>query len=470
MSEDPGGGHTAQEPGPARAWGCAAPTSSCGTPAGWRAGGRCLRCRDAHAHDRAAERLLTQEQTRRIIALLRQGEPLTMAVRLADLPRHAAVNSLLRDPELAKAHARQLTRPAADGDERRLSARRRPRRAVGRSWEAFGESKTLAEWAKDPRRVVPVQTFLARVYNQGWDVERALTEPRSHTGHRAPRYTAFGETKSAPQWARDERRQVAYETLMKRLRAGWDVERALTEPPGNEKRHTAFGESKSRGDWLRDPRCQVSASVLHQRLHAGWDFQEALTRKLTPRAGGRPARLGDKVAVAFGETRTLAEWAGDDRCQVSLKRLDERLRAGWDVERALSQPPRTVRRDATHAAFGEVKTLTQWLDDERCTVSRNTLRQRIAAGWPVEAALTTPRGHALAPEEAAAIGRTPPRTYAAFGEAKQLSAWARDERCAVSYDTLSHRLHAGWDFQEALTAPSSRTARSRRPKGERRQR
>jgi len=41
-------------------------------------------------------------------------------------------------------------------------------------------------------------------------------------------------------------------------------------------------------------------------------------------------------------------------------------------------------------AFGETKTLTDWLADERCLAPRYVISYRIAQGWSPEKALTTP--------------------------------------------------------------------------------
>lgn len=41
-------------------------------------------------------------------------------------------------------------------------------------------------------------------------------------------------------------------------------------------------------------------------------------------------------------------------------------------------------------AFGETKTLAEWLRDKRCRTARNTLYRRIADGWSPELALTKP--------------------------------------------------------------------------------
>lgn len=45
------------------------------------------------------------------------------------------------------------------------------------------------------------------------------------------------------------------------------------------------------------------------------------------------------LATAFGETKTLIEWAHDDRCVASIGALQYRIRAGWDHEEAITTPP-----------------------------------------------------------------------------------------------------------------------------------
>lgn len=59
--------------------------------------------------------------------------------------------------------------------------------------------------------------------------------------------------------------------------------------------------------------------------------------------GARPAppprTSGPQYYPAFGENKTLSQWAADPRCRVKLVRLSGRIHAGgWDVERAISTP------------------------------------------------------------------------------------------------------------------------------------
>ena len=50
--------------------------------------------------------------------------------------------------------------------------------------------------------------------------------------------TAFGEKKSLRGWARDERCKVSAPALLKRIKAGWKLEQAISEPATKQKRST----------------------------------------------------------------------------------------------------------------------------------------------------------------------------------------------------------------------------------------
>lgn len=139
---------------------------------------------------------------------------------------------------------------------------------------------------------------------------------------------------------------------------------------------------------------------------------------------------------AFGEDKGLTDWAADERCVVSKRTLTRRLASGFSLEQALTTPAK--KRDL--AAFGETKTLGEWLKDPRCLVGRPTLVRRLDAGWDAEEALS------LAPIEET--------TISAFGEAKSFTMWEADERCTVDRHTLYTRIGNGWDAEEAIITPS----------------
>jgi hypothetical protein len=48
----------------------------------------------------------------------------------------------------------------------------------------------------------------------------------------------------------------------------------------------------------------------------------------------------------------------------------------------------------TFEAFGELKTVEEWLADARCLIDKSTLEKRIFRGWGLQEALATPSlGH-----------------------------------------------------------------------------
>lgn len=54
-------------------------------------------------------------------------------------------------------------------------------------------------------------------------------------------------------------------------------------------------------------------------------------------------------------------------------------------------------------AFGETKTIRQWAEDERCRVPKTTLRERLSNGWAPEQAITEPRRPVTAPRSSKRI-------------------------------------------------------------------
>ncbi len=92
-----------------------------------------------------------------------------------------------------------------------------------------------------------------------------------------------------------------------------------------------------------------------------------------------------KTLTAFGETKTLREWIADPRCQLLRPgNIPQRLKAGMTPEDAISAPARL-----TYTAFGETKTVPEWASDPRCVVTASTLNQRIRDGVDVETAITS---------------------------------------------------------------------------------
>lgn len=103
--------------------------------------------------------------------------------------------------------------------------------------------------------------------------------------------TAFGETKCLFDWAKDPRCLIGCWGLRARYDSGkWtDMEKMISTPEIKEKEAgrnkknntmlTAFGETKCMSAWLEDKRCVVKIWGLMDRLKSGMDHQTALTKK-----------------------------------------------------------------------------------------------------------------------------------------------------------------------------------------------
>lgn len=120
-------------------------------------------------------------------------------------------------------------------------------------------------------------------------------------------------------------------------------------------------------------------------------------RFVPPKISSRNRR-SNRWITAFGETKCLTDWAKDKRCKISFKRLWVRLaESSWNsVEEMLITPPKMRGQNISNRvenktvfAFGEEKSIAEWLKDERCLADEERLRLRLKKGWSPEKALTT---------------------------------------------------------------------------------
>ena len=190
---------------------------------------------------------------------------------------------------------------------------------------------------------------------------------------------------TAKAWSRDARCLVSERTLRVRLREGWPAEKAIGSPAQPKGRPAkvlveGFGESKSIFGWSKDPRCEVSHTLLRTRLEAGVPVEEAVKAL-------RPAAQPVMVA-AFGETKSLSEWARDQRCRItgpSLKaRLDDQpttlraIRLVADVQAATGKDPSALAATIRRRLADPDDPDRQRIDSE---LAAGRSPEDIAAGW-----------------------------------------------------------------------------------------
>lgn len=245
---------------------------------------------------------------------------------------------------------------------------------------AFGELKPVSLWAKDPRCKVSRQTLTYRIFVIGWEAEKAITTPVDLS--KASHVTAFGETKSLTEWTRDPRARkgTTITSITRRIRRGMSPEDAISKPPQETTLFTAFGETKSLRQWVDDPRCVIGSTALRKRLETGIPFETALTN---------PPSQKSRVITAFGEQKKISDWVEDPRCViVDARKIVARISQGWHPEKALTTFREYYSRPLP--AFGEEKSAEEWARDPRCKVSSRTLNSRIQKGWDVERAIAEP--------------------------------------------------------------------------------
>lgn len=146
---------------------------------------------------------------------------------------------------------------------------------------------------------------------------------------------------------------------------------------------TAYGETKSVGEWALDKRCKVQEHVLLHRLKIGMEPEVAMTQR---------HRYRNPIFEAFDETKLLMDWAKDARCVVSFQALYKRVHGGMSVGEAMAKPMiRDIRKHHVWppvTAFGETKSVMDWANDVQCVVSEMTLRKRLNEGFEPEEAIT----------------------------------------------------------------------------------
>jgi hypothetical protein len=114
----------------------------------------------------------------------------------------------------------------------RLKSRRDWNRYGGRGitcckrWDKF--ENFLADMGPRPERMSLERNDNNGNYEPG-NCRWATAEEQANNRSTSLRLTAFGETKTATQWARDPRCAVSYDTLLNRLASGWPADLAITK-------------------------------------------------------------------------------------------------------------------------------------------------------------------------------------------------------------------------------------------------
>lgn len=142
---------------------------------------------------------------------------------------------------------------------------------------------------------------------------------------------------------------------------------------------TIYGETKTVAEWVKDKRCEVCKGTLLNRIRNGVAPEQALMQNKS-------------LLLAFGERKSLVEWAKDARCEYSYTHLAKRYKV-MPLEQAMIKPVKIKKVKKPFilpTAFGESKTYIEWGKDSRAVVSGSTIGDRVRRGWALEDAITIP--------------------------------------------------------------------------------
>lgn len=153
-------------------------------------------------------------------------------------------------------------------------------------------------------------------------------------------------------------------------------------------------------EWAAD--YGIPVNLISSRLRRGWSEERAVTEPMIVRRGEKlpadavPSPMNtwkpeqrDNRLTFDGLSLTISEWSG--RTGIAYHTIKVRLRKGWSVERALTEPTHTTPGPTPRLIEfnGEKLSVPQW--SERLGIHEDTIRGRLWKGWPVEKALTTGR-------------------------------------------------------------------------------
>jgi DNA-directed RNA polymerase specialized sigma24 family protein len=321
---------------------------------------------------------------------------------------------------------------------------------------AFGETKTVRAWVRDPRCTSTAKSILRRLA-RGYSAEEAVllpprVRPLVRCEPRKPR-----RTKKSRPTDREEVRRLHVEDGLSIREIASELGREYT---------TIHKILVAMGCQRKAPR-KRSATTRGRRLYKTWLRIHGVCEDPDEPGFEYYGGKGLEVCGRWSTFDPFYDWAvGAGHRKGLCLTLVDRGR-GFSPENCIwttrakstefhHHPDASMPPVWTITALGETKGPTAWGRDPRCEVTPGSLVKRLRRGFGPEAAITTPR------QQVGGLGRiVVPIT--AFGETKSLAAWERDRRCRVTTTTLRERLERGLAPEDAIALPAySRSGNSRR--------
>lgn len=287
-------------------------------------------------------------------------------------------------------------------------------------------------------------TFWNRINRAGWSLERALTEPAGSGGR--PRADKSPVTDHLGNEYPDIKSLckaygVPYSTYSDRTsRLGWDKKKALTTPTGKRspqpcKDHLG-NEFPSKEAMLRH--YGIPKISLDYRLSKGWSLEKALT---TPKGDTRfttAMECEDHLGNKFKSKKDMCEYWHVPRA-LFFRRIKT---PGWDLERALTQPIVKQHVGAKRNLVTGPDGKTYWNIDEMCAeygITKTQYMTNIRNGLSVADAL---------------VERTEVQKHPKDHLGNEFrSTNAMCAHYGITKTVLRARLELGWSLEQILTSP-----------------
>ena len=219
----------------------------------------------------------------------------------------------------------------------------------------------------------------------GWDLERILTEPlaimkKACTDHLGNKYNSIY----------DICRHYGINSTMfnDRLSRGWTLEQTLTTPARTTNtQHRKKECSDHLGNKFESVNklCNhynIAYGVFYSRIKRGWSLEKALTEPINQKCVEEVCY--DHLGNEFKSIGVMCEYYEIDKTT-----FIKRMKAGWELDKALTVPVNTLRGKKCFDHLGNIyKSVSEMC--KHYGLSVYVYEFRIRNGWSLEATLTTP--------------------------------------------------------------------------------